>query len=60
MGKLKPGQNSGGEGGIYREKGPRGGNTDNYATIPDNHTAPPTQKPGNHREQIKRTPDSKR
>lgn len=57
---LKPGQNSGGNGGIYREIGPRGGKTDNYSTIPDNKSAPPTSKPGSSWEQVKRTPDSKR
>ena len=58
--KLKPGENSGTEGGIYQEVGPRGGAKDNYATIPDNKTAPPTSKPGNTWEQTERTPDSKR
>lgn len=57
---LKPGQNSGKEGGIYRETGPRGGKTENYSTIPDNKPAPPTSKPGNTWDQVKRTPDSKR
>lgn len=57
---LKPGQHSGKEGGIYREKGPRGGKTDNYATIADNKKAPPTSKPGATWVSVKRTPDSKR
>lgn len=57
---LKPGQSSGPDGGVYRERGPRGGKTDNYTTIPDNHTAPPTSKPGATWEPVKRTPNSKR
>ena len=57
---LKPGQNSGRDGGIYQEKGPRGGKVDNFATIADNRRAPPTSKPGNQWEQTKRTPDGKR
>lgn len=57
---LKPGQNSGNDGGIYREQGPRGGKTDNFTTIPDNKTAPPTSKPGGSWVPVKRTPDSKR
>lgn len=57
---LKPGENSGKDGGIYREVGPRGGKTDNFVTIPDNKTAPPTSRPGSSWQQAKRTPDSKR
>jgi hypothetical protein len=60
MSTLKPGQNSGKDGGIYREQGPRGGNKDNYAAIPDNHRAPPTQSPGSTWVPVKRTPDSTR
>lgn len=58
--KLKPGQNSGPDGGIYQEVGQRGGKKDNFATIPDDRKAPPTQEPGHSWEQVKRTPDSKR
>ncbi|MGY6037935.1 hypothetical protein [Aeromonas sp. AE23HZ002T15] len=57
---LKPGENSGKDGGVYQERGPRGGAKDNYATIPDNRQAPPTSKPGSTWEPVKRTPDSKR
>lgn len=57
---LKPGENSGKDGGIYQEVGPKGGKKDNYSTIPDNKTAPPTQNPNSTWEQVKRTPDSKR
>lgn len=57
---LKPGDNSAENGGIYQEIGPRGGKKDNYATIADNKTAPPTSKPNSTWEQIKRTPNSKK
>ncbi|CAX50262.1 TPA: hypothetical protein WGW93_000887 [Neisseria meningitidis] len=58
--KIKPGQNTGNNGGIYQEIGSRGGRKDNYATIKDNQKAPPTQNPGSSWIQIKRTPDSSR
>lgn len=58
--ELRPGENSGDNGGIYQEVGPRGGKKENFATIPDNHTVPPTQEAGNSWVQVKRTPDSKR
>lgn len=57
---IKPGQTPGNNGGIYREQGPRGGRTDNWATIPDNHRAPPTSKPGNTWVPTNVTPNSKR
>ena len=57
---LKPGENSGKDGGIYQEIGSRGGKKGNFSTIPDDHTAPPTTKPGNAWQQINRTPDSTR
>lgn len=57
---LRPGENTEKDGGIYREVGPRGGKTDNYATIADNKSAPPTTKSGNRWEKVKRTPNSKR
>ncbi|AOM40166.1 hypothetical protein [Xenorhabdus hominickii] len=59
MGK-KPGENTGKDGGIYREVGPRGGKTDNFATVRDNEKLPPTSKSGNTWELDKRTPNSKR
>ncbi len=57
---LKPGENSGNNGGIYVEVGPRGGVKDNFATIADNKTAPPTQSPKSHWVLAKRTPNSRR
>lgn len=59
MGK-KPGENSGPDGGIFQEQGPRGGKKPNYSTVPDNTIMPPTQTPGATWVPVKRTPDSKR
>lgn len=56
----KPGTDVGKNGGTYREQGPRGGLTDNWATVPDNKRLPPTSKPGNVWVNTNRTPDSKR
>ncbi|MBN7822737.1 YjzC family protein [Bowmanella yangjiangensis] len=56
----KPGENTGKNGGIYQEQGPRGGRKDNYATVPDRTSLPPTSQPGHTWVQIERTPDSKR
>lgn len=49
----KPGSNTGKNGGIFQETGPRGGHKDNYATVPDHHRLPPTSKPGHTWEQVK-------
>ncbi|MDT4835936.1 hypothetical protein FQZ97_696160 [compost metagenome] len=57
---MKPGENTGNNGGIYQETGPRGGKRENYATVPDGKPLPPTTQPGNTWERVKRTPDSKR
>nr|WP_282557257.1 hypothetical protein [Providencia heimbachae] len=59
MGK-KPGENTGKNGGIYREVGPRGGEKDNFATVRDNEILPPTTKAGHTWILEKRTPNSKR
>ena len=59
MGK-KPGSNSGKDGGIYREIGPRGGEKDNFATVPDNRRLPPTTTPGHTWKPLKITPNSDR
>lgn len=56
----KPGSNTGKKGGIYREVGPRGGEKDNFATVPDNHRLPPTTQPGHSWKPVKITPDSNR
>lgn len=56
----KPGENTGKDGGIYQEIGPRGGRKDNFATVKDNERLPPTTAVGHKWERIKRTPDSDR
>lgn len=56
----KPGENTGKNGGIYQEVGPRGGKKDNFATVKDNERLPPTTKPGHGWGLDKRTPDSKK
>lgn len=55
-----PGTNTGNNGGIFQQQGPRGGMKPNFTTVPDNTKLPPTTKPGDTWRQIKRTPDSKR
>lgn len=55
-----PGTNTGKNGGIFREQGPRGGMRDNFATVPDNKPLPPTTSPGSTWVPVSRTPDSKR
>lgn len=56
----KPGQNTGKDGGIFQEIGPRGGVKPNFVTVPDNKHLPPTTTPGATWKPIKRTPDSSR
>ncbi|MCA3077687.1 MAG: hypothetical protein ING71_02700 [Rhodocyclaceae bacterium] len=56
----KPGDNTGKNGGIFQEVGPRGGKHPNFVTVPDNKTLPPTTTPGSTWQPMKRTPDSKR
>jgi hypothetical protein len=56
----KPGQNTGRNGGIFQEVGPRGGRRGNFATVPDNKPLPPTTTPGAGWVRVKRTPDSHR
>lgn len=55
---LKPGQNTGLDGGIYEEQNTKGRKTGRYATIRDRETAPPTQKRGYGRKLAVRTPDN--
>lgn len=57
---IRPGQNTGSNGGIYQEVGPRGGKRPNFSTIPDDRPAPPTSKPDSSWARVRRTPDSKR
>lgn len=56
----KTGQNTGSNGGIFREFGPRRGLRDNFAATPDNRPLPPTTGPGAGCVRVKRTPDSHR
>lgn len=56
----KPGQNTGNDGGIFQQVGPKGGLKQNYVTVPDHKPLPPTTQPGDAWKQTKRTPDSKR
>lgn len=57
---LPPGSNTGRDGGIFQEQGPRGGLRPNYATVPDNTRLPPTTSPGSTWTPTHRTPNSKR
>ena len=56
----KPGENTGRNGGIYQEVGPRGGAKPNYTTVPDNTRLPPTTTPGHEWQPIHRPPDRDR
>jgi len=56
----KPGSNTGNNGGIFQEQGPRGGLRPNYAAVPDGRQLPPTSKPNSTWVPTQRTPDSKR
>ncbi len=56
----KPGENTGKNGGIFQEVGPRGGLKPNYSTVPDHTKLPPTSSPGSSWKEVKITPDSKR
>lgn len=60
MTKLTPGSDTGRNGGIFQEQGPRGGARPNFATVPDNTRLPPTTTPGATWKPVTRTPDSKR
>jgi hypothetical protein len=57
---LKPGTNTGRNGGIFQEIGPRGGTRPNYSTVPDNKPLPPTTTPGAGWKPVSRTPNSNR
>lgn len=57
---MRPGTNSGKTGSICQEVGPKGGPKNNYATIPENTTVPPTSKRGGIWVPIKKTPHGTR
>lgn len=56
----KPGTNTGSQGGIYQEQGPRGGRRDNFTTVPENRPLPPTSQPGSTWVRINSTPHGSR
>ena len=56
----RPGANTGNNGGIYQEIGPRGGRQPNYVTVPDHKPLPPTTRRGHQWTPVQRTPDSRR
>jgi hypothetical protein len=58
--RKKPGMNTGEDGGIFQERGRRGGRRPNFAAVADHKPLPPTSAPGNTWELIKKTPDSRR
>jgi len=55
-----PGTNTGNNGGIFQEQGPRGGMRDNFVAVPDKKPLPPTTSPGSTWVQVNRTPNSRR
>lgn len=55
----KPGENSGDQGGIYRETTPGGKPVPNHTTVPEGRPMPPTSKPGNVWTPQHMTPPSK-
>lgn len=56
----KPGTNVGNDGGIYQEIGTRGRLINNFCTVPDNQTLPPTTEANHGWARRNRTPNSKR
>lgn len=54
-----PGSNTGNQGGIFQQVGPKGGKQPNFATVADNKLLPPTSKPKNTWVPVKTTPNSK-
>lgn len=57
---MKPGSNTGNDGGIFQQIGPKGGRQPNFATVPDHKPLPPTTKSGHTWIPVQTTPDSKR
>jgi hypothetical protein len=57
---VTPGVSVGTNAGVYQEQGPRGGMRDSFATIPENHRAPPTSGKGASWVRIKATPHGHR
>lgn len=57
---VPPGTNVGRNAGVFQERGPRGGMHENYATIPEQHRAPPTTTKGSEWVRIDPTPHGHR
>lgn len=57
---IKPGQNTGNQGGIYQQINTVGNPVSNYVTVPDNKPMPPTTKPGHTWKPVAITPNSRR
>jgi hypothetical protein len=57
---LKPGQNTGKQGGIFQQLNTNGTPVSNYVTVADHKPLPPTSKPGHTWASIVTTPNSKR
>lgn len=57
---LKPGQNTGRQGGIFQQVNTNGNPVSNYVTVADHKPLPPTSKPGHTWVPIATTPDSTR
>ena len=58
--EVIPGASVGRDAGVFQEHGPRGGMRDNFATIPENHRAPPTTGKGASWVRIGATPHGHR
>lgn len=58
--EVAPGSSVGRDAGVFQEQGPRGGMRDNFATIPENHRAPPTTGRGASWVRIGATPHGHR
>lgn len=55
-----PGTNTGNQGGIFQEIGPKGGAKPNFVTVSDHKPLPPTSAPGHTWVPTHITPNSKR
>jgi hypothetical protein len=58
--QVMPGASVGRDAGVFQECGPRGGWRDNFATIAENHRAPPTTSKGATWVRIDPTPNGHR
>ena len=58
--KIKSGENTLDNGGIYQEVGPKGGLKKNYCTVRDNQILPPVTTKGHSWVLSQKTPDSSR